>query len=253
MNNTKYVANNWITKPSTLIKTPSPPEDPNYPARNMLDPDRNLLYAAQATGGDMSMFFDIGTGKTTDVVGFVGLTQGSLVSPSGFQFNAGNVFPKDGTWSSLTLLSVSGRTDHLLELASPVGYRYWEVLATFNFNGFMLSRPLIGQKADLGLGYSRGTSEELQRSRVREPGAWGRSSRVADMGPTSSLLSMVFLSVTDPLYATWKTLGQQAPFLLIHPILGLVEVDLAADRLKFVHQFGPPNLWDITADLEQLP
>lgn len=262
MNNTRYILRNHAAPGiGASLKTPLPPEDPNFPSSNLIDPDRKLLYACPSTGGgNVSVFLDIGTGKTTDFIGLLGYTIVLAAQPGLCVFNAGAVFPKDGTWVSVDQVSISSSAtpfanpvDFSKELVSPVTYRYWELQFQNNFQGFIMANPLIGQSASLGIGYATGTSESLKRARIREPGAWGRSSVVSEMGPITHDLELMFPAVDDTMRATWRGLAQTSPFLLIHPILGLMAVDLAEDSLQCVHRFGPPNLWDINVRLEQLP
>jgi hypothetical protein len=260
MINTRYIQRNHVTSFGASIKTPLPAEDPNFPSSNLLDADRKILYACPATGGNVSAFFDIGSSKTTDHIGLLGYTIVNAAQPGLCVFNAGNVFPKDGTWVSIDSVTIASAAvpqansvDFSKDLVSPVVYRYWELAFQNNFQGFIMSKPLIGQTADLGLGYASGTSESMKRSRIREPGAFGRSSVVSETGPITHDLELMFPAVTDTLRTTWRSLAQTAPFLLLHPILGIMEVDLAEDELQCVHRFGPPNLWDINVRLEQLP
>lgn len=260
MQNTRYVLRNHAALLGASLKTPLPGSDPNFPEANMLDPDRSILWALGPTGGDVNVFLDITSSKTTDIVGLLGWQAGGTVAlPSNVIFRAGSVYPEDGSWVAIGATGIGFTSrDIWFELGSPVTYRYWKITLGFNFNGFMMAKPLIGQMASLGLGYSPGSAEDLVVPQMEEPGAWGRSSVVSKMGTATSDPSLIFRNVTDATRAILRGLAVTGdPFLLMHPILGLMEVRCTGGRQQYAHQWGAAaansNLWDIQANFTQIP
>src|SRR5258706_6238837 len=70
---TRFVKSNFATGVAASSAGTPPLEDPLYPALNALNNDRFLKWFCPSASGNIVAVVNVGTGKTTNVLGLLGL------------------------------------------------------------------------------------------------------------------------------------------------------------------------------------
>ena len=260
---TRFVTRNHGTTSSMSIMTASPPQDPLYPASNLRNPDRFIVWGCPATGGDVAIGLNIGAGRTTHCVGILGFVNDSAgVFPNTWKLDAGAVWPRDGTWvsvvpartlaASIGIVPLGTKRDDVVVLGAPVTHRYWEY--TFGFNslaGFSWGLPLIASLEDLGIAYSSDSTETMLLQRVRQVTVSGNPS-VTEVGRPRSRRVMQFRSITEAMLTKIRQFVASTPNVIVDPFDVPIHVQLVEDSMVITHRFGPPDLYDVELAVESM-
>lgn len=252
---TRYVTTNWAAVASTVLKTPLPAADPNFPVANIKDPDRYVVHSYPATSSDCVYMLDVGLSHTITHVGFLNLHRGGTeLLPTSVNIERGTTF---GSWTAAlpgasTLAINAGVRDGAAALASPVTDRYWRFTFPIPISGFALGKLLVASTADLGIAYSPGTTEEVVRQRTSNRNAMG-ARLVTETGPARRRFTLRYNSVPQATRDSLVAMASAAPLVLLHANGSVAECDLATDGIEVTHRWGPPDLYDAAIELEQLP
>lgn len=252
---TRLLLSNLAVKTSATSTYPRLRNTPsalvNYPATNVLNPDRTVVWAVGSVVGDHVLDFDLGAAKSVNLLGVHGWTV-NYVMPSQMQVFAGAVYPFDSSWvyAGAESYGLAGRRDALWMLSETLSYRYWRFQFNLNISGFQLGKCVLGMASDLGIAFSPGSTDTLVRPRVSTPMVDGIQTKTVT-GLNYRRLGMQFLRVPQSIRDTLMSAAERGPVSLLDPYGRAFEIDL--DELTATAIWGDPDLYDVAFEVQSLP
>ena len=245
------LASNYASRSTTVIKSPVPVADPNYPVANIKSGDRTVVWSCPPGGGDVTLYLDIGAGHTTTHVGLLGYQ--TALFPNTWGVQAENVFPFDGSVVNITPMLQPTARDVFYALPAPVTYRYWGITLYSDISGFTLAAPLIGQFTDLGVNFSPTSTEDFVRQRVRNVLSDGTPS-IAETGLPRRHFVWYFLAAQQAVRDALFNAAAVTPGTLIDWQGRMFQYELTGDLITHTNTpaSGTP-LYDVTFDVTTLP
>jgi hypothetical protein len=256
------------SKGATIIGTPS--ADANFPASNVLNPDRKVRYRTAANpGSQVDLDVDLGAGyDAAQVIGGVGVhymltEQAAPAGPDVTVYSSGSGFGSmtqratvtgSSYWAYVDPLGVRVR-DWLDTFTGVTAQRYWRFRFAPSSTRFSVGKVLVGTAADFGFLYSPGSdfSWEPAGDEVR---TMDRDPVDVVMGEARKHYAYTYDEITDTERAVLEKIARQArPFGLIDTLGTSNHVRIPRrQRTAFSHVFSDsPGLWSAKLELEQLP
>jgi len=252
---TRFCLTNLAVKASASSTYPAlkttPSALPNYPASNVLNPDRSVVWAVGAVSGAHKLIYDLGAAKDVDILGVHGYSV-VYVMPSQVTVRAGNVYPDpgDGSWVGIAYVYMAGGRDKLMVLSEVARYRYWEFAFELNISGFSVGKGVLGRSTDLGIAFSAGSTDTYVRTRVSTPMVNGSQTKT-ETGRPYRKFNTQFLRVPQATRDALMAAAAAAPVSLLDPYDRSFEIDL--DELTATAVWGSPDLYDIAFEAQSLP
>jgi len=253
-----YYVSNRAVKSTPASTYPAlanvPPEDADYPASNLLRPDRYTLWKCPASPtGDVTIDIDLGANVSIGTVGVLNLIKADGgIDPMFMAWYYGTTY---GSWTNLaTGISLLGGRD-VISAYTPVSARYWRVVFDRYADGvFTLGKLFLGSApATLGsIIMSPGSTRTTILQRVRNRTVSGVPV-VSTTGPNRYRWDYQFLRVGQTTRDSLYQLAVYAPLLIVDTYNTAMEVDVIEDSFVESVVFGPTPVFDVSLSLEQLP
>jgi hypothetical protein len=234
-------------------------EDPDYPAVNVLQVDRGVIYRS-LSAPPATVTIDVITYNNPAISG-VGVMNLRTTAPAGSEPIV-NVYNSSSlSWGSpiltatLNAIAENGAINFASALLASYSGTFWRFAFSTGSYQFSIGKLILGTWVAFPYWYSPdsvvSTVEPSDEIRTI-----GKVPITVIAGETRKEYSLKFEEVPDADLAVWETiLYGRVPFALVDVAGRVRHVRLAgARRIEYEHKFGVnPNLWSFTVPIEELP
>jgi len=235
-------------------------QDPAYPMSNLLNNDRNSVWASGPTATDpIVVHIDMGLSQNVRIFGLLGMRAatggfGPVQLTLGFRTALQGYASDPASYTIAGSVFVTG-PDVFLEI-TPTGMRYLQFsLASPGSwgNGFSLGKFLAAATVnDLDMIYSPGSARGVVVPQIRREAQSG-TIHVTRTGLNYQTFALSFRSITDATVGILNGIAiSEFPFVYLDYNNAIFECLLSRADWQRTHRWSPPNLWDADLEFRQL-